>query len=99
MERFPPQMNVREAYMLTDSRIELAWRNTGYAITYQRGETNHCPGCGRHNWIVGRLMAECAFCSTALPLMHVHGYGAAPRIQCHGGTVQPLLPEWQAAAA
>jgi hypothetical protein len=29
---------------------------------------NHCPGCGRTHWYVGRLSAECGFCSTALPL-------------------------------
>jgi hypothetical protein len=28
-----------------------------------------CPGCGRHQWIIGRLLAECAFCSTAVPLV------------------------------
>lgn len=85
--------------MLTDNRIEFAWRRHGYSISYQRDETNHCPGCGRHNWIVGRLMAECAFCSTALPLMHVHGYGAAPRIMRHGTVDAPVPPEWQAVAA
>lgn len=36
--------------------------------TYHFGETNHCPGCGRTQWHVGRTLAECAFCSTALPL-------------------------------
>jgi hypothetical protein len=29
---------------------------------------NHCPGCGRTHWIIGRVSAECAFCATALPL-------------------------------
>jgi hypothetical protein len=29
---------------------------------------NHCPGCGRTQWLIGRMSAECAFCSTALPL-------------------------------
>jgi hypothetical protein len=27
----------------------------------------HCPGCGHSNWLVGRSMAECAICATALP--------------------------------
>lgn len=39
----------------------------GYAPVYRHGEANHCPGCGRSNWIVGRHSAECAFCATALP--------------------------------
>lgn len=39
----------------------------GYHAAYKPGETNHCPGCGHTHWLVGRLSAECAFCSTALP--------------------------------
>jgi hypothetical protein len=40
----------------------------GYHAVYRPGEVNHCPGCGRGHWIVGRLLAECGFCATALPL-------------------------------
>lgn len=40
----------------------------GYHAVYREDEVNHCPGCGRTHWLVGRLSAECAFCSTALPL-------------------------------
>ena len=40
----------------------------GYHVVYRDHETNHCPGCGRCQWLIGRLMAECAFCATALPL-------------------------------
>jgi hypothetical protein len=40
----------------------------GYHAVYREHEANHCPGCGRTHWIIGRLLAECAFCSTALPL-------------------------------
>lgn len=41
----------------------------GYGPVYHSGEVNHCPGCGRSHWHVGRVSAECAFCSTALPLV------------------------------
>lgn len=41
---------------------------------YRCGETNHCPGCGRGHWYVGRVLAECAFCGVALPL---HGVALA----------------------
>ncbi|GGO95953.1 hypothetical protein [Stakelama pacifica] len=41
---------------------------TGYRISYRMHEVNHCPGCGNTHWIVGRSVAECAFCETALPL-------------------------------
>ena len=39
----------------------------GYHPLYREREHNHCPGCGRSQWIVGRISAECAFCATALP--------------------------------
>jgi hypothetical protein len=39
----------------------------GYVVTYGGPETA-CPGCGRTQWLVGRATAECACCSTALPL-------------------------------
>ena len=35
---------------------------------YHLGETNHCPGCGRSQWHIGRTTAECAFCHTAVQL-------------------------------
>ena len=41
---------------------------SGYRVVYRAGQTNHCPGCSRSHWLVGRMMAECAFCSTALPI-------------------------------
>jgi hypothetical protein len=34
---------------------------------YYTGETNRCPGCGLAHWYVGRVLAECGFCATALP--------------------------------
>jgi hypothetical protein len=40
----------------------------GYHAVYREHETNHCPGCGRTHWVIGRVSAECAFCATALPL-------------------------------
>lgn len=39
----------------------------GYHAVYRQQETNHCPGCGRTHWYVGRISAECCFCATALP--------------------------------
>jgi hypothetical protein len=41
----------------------------GYHAVYRSGQVNHCPGCGRSHWLVGRLSAECGFCATALPLV------------------------------
>ena len=43
-------------------------RSRGYCVVYHEDEVNHCPGCGRTQWYVGRVSAECGFCATALPL-------------------------------
>ena len=43
----------------------------GYHVVYREQQVNHCPGCGRTHWIIGRISAECAFCATALPLAEV----------------------------
>ena len=49
----------------------------GYHAVYRDGQVNHCPGCGRTHWIIGRLSAECAFCTTALPLREATNSGPA----------------------
>ena len=41
---------------------------TGYRIAYRMHENNHCPSCGQTHWVIGRSVAECAFCNTALPI-------------------------------
>ncbi len=58
----------------------------GYHAVYHDGEVNHCPGCGRTHWIIGRMSAECAFCSTALPLKEAMTHGPA------GSDVLALAP-------
>ncbi|HKT16211.1 MAG TPA: PilZ domain-containing protein [Allosphingosinicella sp.] len=40
----------------------------GHHVVYRANETNRCPGCGRANWYVGRVTAECNFCGTAIAL-------------------------------
>lgn len=40
----------------------------GFLALYRENEVNHCPGCGRTHWHVGRITAECAFCATAMPI-------------------------------
>ncbi len=47
----------------------------GYHVVYRENEVNHCPGCGRSHWYVGRLSAECGFCGTALPLADMGTWG------------------------
>ena len=54
----------------------------GHHIVYRINADNHCPGCGRSHWYIGRISAECGFCGTAVPLAearHDDGATAAPR--------------------
>jgi len=61
----------------------------GYHVVYREHEVNHCPGCSRTHWFVGRTMAECAFCGTALPLE------ASKLIGSHGVVIQVRRPGFQ----
>lgn len=47
-----------------------------YLFAWRENETNHCPGCGRSHWYVGRLSAECAFCGTALDRISPPAWGS-----------------------
>ncbi len=52
----------------------------GYHAVYRENQINHCPGCGRTHWYLGRQLAECAFCETALPLQLSHQWGPSQGI-------------------
>ena len=48
----------------------------GHHVVYRLNESNRCPGCGRAQWHVGRVTAECAFCGTAVALAEAQWTGA-----------------------
>src|SRR5438874_12591228 len=50
----------------------------GHHIVYRANESNHCPGCGRSQWYIGRVSAECGFCGTAVPLAEASWHEASP---------------------
>jgi hypothetical protein len=50
----------------------------GHHIIYRVNEANHCPGCGRSHWYIGRVSAECGFCGTAVPLAETTRNEPAP---------------------
>lgn len=52
----------------------------GYHAVYRESEVNHCPGCGRTHWYLGRMLAECAFCGTALPLQEAYRQGSSTTV-------------------
>src|ERR1044072_8146636 len=57
-------------------------RQRGHHIVYRANADNHCPGCGRSQWYIGRVSAECGFCGTAVPLAearHDEAPSPAPR--------------------
>jgi hypothetical protein len=67
------------ATIIDNARGQFDPNSRGYHAVYRDNEVNHCPGCGRTHWYLGRMLAECAFCSTALPLQESHrGSASAP---------------------
>lgn len=69
--------------MLTSTATRAAFdpARRGYHAVYRDNAVNHCPGCGRTHWLIGRMLAECGFCGTALPLSesYLHGAGSMHR--------------------
>lgn len=61
----------------------------GYHAVYRHNAVNHCPGCGRSHWLIGRMLAECGFCATALPLSDSAVQGSAAIFQ----TRRPLTTD------
>ena len=61
----------------------------GYHAVYRENEVNHCPGCGRTHWYVGRILAECGFCATALPLSESFRQPAAAIIMRRSRPLEP----------
>jgi hypothetical protein len=51
----------------------------GHHIVYRANASNHCPGCGRSQWYIGRVSAECGFCGTAVPLAEASWHEATPQ--------------------
>ena len=82
-------MAIKDCSMLNRSearRLPFNPHSRGYHAVYHDGEINHCPGCGRTHWMIGRMLAECAFCATALPLKEAFNSGPAPAPVFWSGT-------------
>lgn len=63
---------LRDVIQTRGERFPHSPAQRGYAVAYRDQEVNHCPGCGRSHWYIGRLLAECGFCGTAIPLRSAH---------------------------
>jgi hypothetical protein len=58
-------MNTNDFSQISQSKTQL---RRGFTALYHADVVNHCPACSHTHWHVGRQVAECAFCETALPL-------------------------------
>lgn len=63
-------------YKLEQEPFAPSLAKRGHHVVYRAEETNRCPGCGRSNWLVGRLTAECAFCGAAVALAEARWGGS-----------------------
>src|SRR3954465_7530393 len=65
-------------YERTSASFAAGLAKRGHHIVYRANESNHCPGCGRSHWYIGRVSAECGFCGTAVPLAEASVQESAP---------------------
>ena len=71
-------MSDGRVYERAPASFAAALAQRGHHIIYRANEANHCPGCGRSQWIIGRSTAECVFCGTAVPLAETSWLEALP---------------------
>jgi hypothetical protein len=64
--------------------LQMGDSGSGYHAVYRENAVNHCPGCGRTHWLIGRMLAECGFCGTALPLSESYSRSASAPLFRHG---------------
>lgn len=95
----------RKVKRKTGEKARAQFLKQGYRLMYYPGQVNHCPGCGKTSWWVGRTTAECAYppCGTALDIKGADRTSAT--IVAHRPTndefilsefrprIEPLLPE------
>jgi hypothetical protein len=74
-----------------DFGLDLSAR--GHHVVYRANEINRCPGCGRGQWYVGRITAECGFCGTAVALAEAKWSGSGGDKPARTNAVARGLPE------
>ena len=77
-----------------DFGLDLAAR--GHHVVYRANESNRCPGCGRAQWYIGRMTAECGFCGTAVALAEAKwsGSGAANAVTANAAAAAREEESW-----
>jgi hypothetical protein len=76
-------------YERASASFAAALAKRGHHIVYRANEANHCPGCGRSQWYIGRVSAECGFCGTAVPLAETSRQEAIPSAPRRGVASSP----------
>lgn len=66
-------MSQVQLYERTAPSFAATLAKRGHHVVYRNNASNHCPGCGRSHWYIGRITAECGFCGTAVPLAEARG--------------------------
>jgi len=61
------------------SSYSLDFLSRPFRLVYRQNAVNHCPGCTHTNWMIGRMVAECGFCGTVLPLRDSSLLATGPR--------------------
>ena len=61
-------MSAVQLFERTTAGFAAGLAQRGHHVVYRANAANHCPGCGRSHWYIGRIIAECGFCGTAVPL-------------------------------
>lgn len=81
-----PKSNRMESDRPRSNRVRDAFNPAarGYHFVYRENCVNHCPGCGHTHWYIGRAMAECGFCATALPLSESFSLGSMVSVRTIG---------------
>jgi hypothetical protein len=90
-ERWSENMPEVRLYERAAPSFAATLAHRGHHIVYRANAHNHCPGCGRSQWLIGRISAECSFCGTAVPLAEAKldepAHGASkPRSRPAAGT-------------
>lgn len=84
--RYAPKTNFEKDVTMSDQRTAFNPRARGYHAVYRENSVNRCPGCGRSHWLIGRMLAECGFCATALPLSESYQRGSVAMFHSRGGS-------------
>ena len=84
-------------YERAPASFAAALAKRGHHIVYRANEANHCPGCGRSQWYIGRMSAECGFCGTAVPLAETYRQESVSSAPRRDASIEVAASSWPTA--